>query len=85
MKVYVTAIDQHPVEGHPGDFRDSALVGVGQHVVVSSHGVIVDGVWVLRKDRRAKKNRQAGHPWLTEVGGNYKHWTTFAVNVDPDR
>lgn len=64
---------------HPDGFRDHGVPLVGQHVIVSSEGVCLDGEWVIKRDRRAKKNREPGHPWIAEVP-----WTGFSVRVEPN-
>jgi hypothetical protein len=80
MKVVVTAIDRHPVEGYPAPFHHSFVVGEGQHLVVGSTGVMVDLRPVLTKDRRRRVNRVAGHPWVDKHGNV---WTGFSVEVEP--
>lgn len=60
---------------------------VGSHAVISQHGVILDGVTVIARDHRAKVNREAGHPWVTDNGrvirDNLIPWTGFQVTVEP--
>lgn len=61
---------------------------VGRHVVVSKDHVTLDGEVVIRRDRRAKVNRQDGHPWITDALGRLREpiligWTTFSVEVEP--
>lgn len=75
MKVIVT-----PECNHDSTWYDHGEPFVGRHVLVSSEGVCLDGVWVIRRDRRMKTNRMQGHPWLTDDEGP---WTTFTVDVQP--
>lgn len=79
MRVTVTAIDTHPTDGHPDSYHDYMMVGKGSHLVVGSAFVIVDGEIVLTRDRRAKRNRTPGHPWISAN----REWTTFTVTVEP--
>lgn len=79
MKVYVTPVDIHPVEGHPVPHYDRGEPFEGSHLVVTRDAVIVDGEVVIRRDRRAKVSRTPGHPWLT--AGNV-FWTGFSVEVE---
>ena len=75
MKVTVTPICQHP-----DGFSDHGASYTGSHLVVSGWGVWVNGVIVIQRDRRAIRNREPGHPWLTEGTGP---WTGFRVEVEP--
>jgi len=83
MKIIVT-----PECRHEDGWSDHGQPFTGQHVVVSLHGVCLDGEWVIRRDRRAIRNREPGHPWLTD-NGHFEPdprnigWTTFRVEVTP--
>lgn len=82
MRIFITPIDQHPVEGHDGDFSDHREPFVGSHLVVSADGVWLDRKQVLIKDRRRKVNRVPGHPWMT-VEADPTYWTGFTITVEP--
>ena len=87
MKITVTPVCQHP------DLQQRAGLGdgwkkfveryrgkstTGTHVIVSHHGVCLDGTWVIRRDRRKKSNREPGHPWLS----GDTPYTGFTIDVD---
>jgi hypothetical protein len=55
----------------------------GSHAVISTEGVCLDGTWVIRRDRRMKSNRIAGHPWMVEDRQVLTGWANFRVEVDP--
>lgn len=74
MKVHVI-----PVCIHPDGFRDRGEVITGSHATIGSFGVYLDGHMVLERDRRIKRNREPGHPWISQGAG----WTTFEVLVEP--
>lgn len=84
MKIYVTTECRHEDSG----WTSKGAPFVGQHVVISRYGVCLDGDWVITRDRRAIKNREVGHPWLTSNNHPdpaYRNvpWTTFSVEVEP--
>ena len=74
MKVTVT-----PICSHPDGYSNSGDRLVGQHAIISRDGVWLDGEKVVSRDRRAKVNREAGHPWIAGV----TTWTGFRVDVEP--
>ncbi len=88
MRITVTPIDIHPAEGHPEPHSGRGEPIIGKHsVIVHARGVWLDGVQVIAKDRRAKKNRQVGHPWLTSRrrpnDNRFEiNWTSFTVEVE---
>jgi len=86
MKVVVTPRDDHPVEGHPGEHHDRGLPFTGHTVFVGSDGVLVDGDWVIKRDRRPKGDQLTGHHWLTHgiAMGWAVNWTGFTVEVQPN-
>lgn len=66
----------------------------GKLAVIHRDGVILDRLPVVWRDRRAKKNREAGHPWISSKRGpewedhpqhvhEIEAWTTFSVRVEP--
>lgn len=75
----VTAECHHPVDGHPEKYDDWHELATGTSITANSDYVIVDGEIVLRRDRRMKKNRIPGHPWLDEDG---LYYTTFDIRVE---
>jgi len=84
MKIMVTPMCRHEDSG----WTSKGAPFVGQHVVISHNGVWLDRELVIKRDRRAIKNREPGHPWLTSNGNPdpaYSNvpWTTFSVEVEP--
>jgi hypothetical protein len=84
MKVIVTPVDIHPVEGHPLPHRDHGEPFTGRMVFCSREGVLLDGRWVIKRDRRRKSDQLPGHPWLTRgpLGWGI-NWTSFSIGVEP--
>ena len=80
MKITVTPICQHPRVLGEEPFYGSGASYVGQHVVISTWGVWIDGESVIQRDRRIKVNREPGHNWIAEGAP----WTGFQVDVDPE-
>lgn len=84
MKITVT-----PECRHEDGWTDHGEPFTGQHVVVSLDGVCLDGEWIIRRDKRAIRNREPGHPWFTTDYNNSRTddartgWTTFRVEVIP--
>jgi hypothetical protein len=75
VKITVT-----PVCSHEDGYTDSGQPYKGQHAVISNEGVCLDGEWVIQRDRRMKKNREPGHPWII---GRTEPRTSFRVTVEP--
>ena len=85
MTIYVTPVCHHgPDDPDSPGFSGSGSPMVGKHVVVSADGVWLDGEQVIARDRRMKKARHHGHPWLTERYALFQQaWTGFRVQVEP--
>jgi len=77
VKVYVRPVCDHSWIGD-NTFTNSGKAYEGTHLIVNHQGVWVDGQQVIYRDRRAKVNREKGHPWLAE-GAPY---TGFLVSVE---
>lgn len=88
MKITITPTCEHRTpEGSLG-YTGSGEPMVGRHVVISAEHVILDGDCVIVRDRRLKRNREPGHPWLTTTTPRLGHrdfavWTGFRVTVEP--
>lgn len=74
MKIEVT-----PVCVHQDGWMDHGESFKGSHVIVGAYGVYLDGVEVIHRDRRVKRNRVPGHPWLARS----VPYTSFRVSVEP--
>ncbi len=74
----ITVQGRCPTEGVSGEPI------TGRHVVVSADGVWLDGEPVIQRDRRIKKNRMPGHPWIEHMKPE-EYWPiqTFHVTIDP--
>lgn len=90
MKVSVTPHCNHrDVPGAPDpSYIGSGLTVTGQHAVISRNGVYIDGQPIILRDRRAKRNRSVGHPWVSSTGYPDKRidgigWTGFSISVEP--
>ena len=70
-----------PTCRHDDGWLDHGTPFEGRSLIVHSGGVLVDGKWVIRRDRRMKKNRTPGHNWL----GGGTAWTGFDVDVETAR
>jgi hypothetical protein len=73
MKVVVTLECRH-ADGF-SDHRDRS----GGRVFVGNDTVILDGLEVVKRDRRPRREREPGHPWLDVDGAT---WTGFTVRVE---
>lgn len=91
MKVSVTPHCRHYVEDrgerHLDHFSEGVPV-IGQRLMVTPDGAWVDGQPVVLRDRRAKVNREPGHPWTSSNSHpdpRYRriNWTGFSVDVEP--
>lgn len=83
MKITIT-----PSCAHKDGWTSRGQPMTGRHLIVSGYGACLDGVWVIRRDRRAIKNRVLEHPWVTSNGSPDPSlrditWTTFSVEVEP--
>lgn len=87
MKITVTLLCRHD-DGY-SNHEDL----MGSHAVISARGVLLDGKPVVWRDRRARKNREAGHPWVSSPRDQYmadepyhqrqfEAWTGFSINVE---
>ncbi len=75
-----------PICHHEDGWTSSGEPFAGSHLIVGSDGVWIDMVHVIKRDRRAKRNREPGHPWRTNNGSaeyNAIGWTSFHVTVEP--
>ena len=63
---------------HADGWSDHGEAYEGTHLVVNHQGVWVDGEQVIYRDRRARVNREKGHPWLAD-GAPY---SGFSVSVE---
>jgi hypothetical protein len=91
MKVSVTPHCRH----YDDDMDEPALTYsssgepfVGTRLWVNADGAYVDGKHVILRDRRAFRNREPGHPWVTlnnHPDPKYRRicWTGFTVEVEP--
>lgn len=79
MTKAIVAVRVTPFCLHADGWSDHGARYGGYRLIVGSDGAFIDGKQVIRRDRRMKKNREAGHPWLTNDG---KAWTGFHVEVE---
>lgn len=85
MKITVTPECKHASVG-TGRYVSSGQPFVGRHVVISADGVSLDGDMVVKRERRPRSQREAGHLWTTDNGRpeyNLIPWTGFRVTVEP--
>lgn len=80
VKITVT-----PFCSHPDGYINHGQSMTGDHAVIGSRGVILDGRPVVWRDRRVKANRTEGHPWHTATDKPHvvDEWTGFTVSVEP--